>query len=445
MADSPMPTVVAACILTTLSFLTVLSRTLFRLLKHEVFKPDDYLILASTAIYAAYTGTFIVAAYHGTNNSQTDVMGLKDDQIKYVVVGSRSLLLSRLFYMSYLWALKGCLLIYCYLRLPLRTKEILRIKIVAGTLVGSWIACMISFFSECEPTRLYWQITNNPPLCARAIGAVITTEATNILTDLILMAIPLPILLRPIPPRQELIRLCALYAGGILLIIIASTRVVAVLTNLLDQHLLLWGQIECFLASAVVNAPVLHGIYRHGCNHIRIWEFGDDHCAQDDELADEEATRGSISILQQIEEQHLVEEQQVKHTQGEEEPEQPHNEAQKSPPQGVEHKPTRLSATRASIQNSISAATVIVKRLSEKVRMSFDIGGIEVRSELVQEMKHETPAAPGPGEEGPSGFDIYSGPPPLQMAHVSTKASGGEGPRPKPHRLPRLDAYERHK
>jgi len=55
-------------------------------------------------------------------------MGLKDDQIKYgidffdkvraklqsadlcsVVVGSRSLLLSRLFYMSYLWALKGCL------------------------------------------------------------------------------------------------------------------------------------------------------------------------------------------------------------------------------------------------------------------------------------------------------------------------------------------------
>jgi hypothetical protein len=106
--------------------------------------------------------------------------------------------------------------------------------------------------------------------------------------------------------------------------------------------------------TAVVNAPVLHGIYRHGCNHIRIWEFGDDHCAQDDGLADEEAIRGSISIIQQSEEQHLAEEQQFKHTRGEEEPEQPHNEAHKPPPQGIKHKPTRLSATRASIRNSVS-------------------------------------------------------------------------------------------
>jgi hypothetical protein len=77
--------------------------------------------------------------------------------------------------------------------------------------------------------------------------------------------------------------------------------------------------------------------------------------------------------------------------------------------------------------------------------MRFDIGGIEVRSEIVQEMKYETLAAPGPGEEDPSGFDIYSGPPPRQIAHVSTKASGGKGSRPKSHRFPRLNAYERHK
>jgi len=64
MADSPMPTVDAAYLLTLLSFLIILSRTLFRRLKHEAFKPDDYLMLASTAIYAAYTGTFIVAVRH---------------------------------------------------------------------------------------------------------------------------------------------------------------------------------------------------------------------------------------------------------------------------------------------------------------------------------------------------------------------------------------------
>jgi hypothetical protein len=61
MADSVTPLVDAAYVLTILSCLIILARTLFRRLKHEAFKPDDYLMLASTAIYAAYTGTFIVA------------------------------------------------------------------------------------------------------------------------------------------------------------------------------------------------------------------------------------------------------------------------------------------------------------------------------------------------------------------------------------------------
>jgi hypothetical protein len=61
MADSVAPLVDAAYVLTILSCLIILARTLFRRLKHEAFKPDDYLMLASTAIYAAYTGTFIVA------------------------------------------------------------------------------------------------------------------------------------------------------------------------------------------------------------------------------------------------------------------------------------------------------------------------------------------------------------------------------------------------
>ncbi|KAF4622739.1 hypothetical protein G7Y89_g14286 [Cudoniella acicularis] len=72
------------------------------------FKHDDYLMLASTILYAAYTGTFIVAAFHGTNISQTNLnlREWKQDQIQYVVLGSQSLILSRIFYMSYLRTLQ---------------------------------------------------------------------------------------------------------------------------------------------------------------------------------------------------------------------------------------------------------------------------------------------------------------------------------------------------
>jgi hypothetical protein len=77
MADSPMPAVVAAYLLTALSFLIVLSRMLFRLLKHEEFKLDDYFISASTAIYAAYTGTFIVAVSCWGPAIRTESPGLR--------------------------------------------------------------------------------------------------------------------------------------------------------------------------------------------------------------------------------------------------------------------------------------------------------------------------------------------------------------------------------
>jgi uncharacterized membrane protein len=65
MADSVTPLVEAAYALTVLSCLIILSRILFRRLKHEAFKPDDYLMLASTVLYAAYTGTFIVGVSLG--------------------------------------------------------------------------------------------------------------------------------------------------------------------------------------------------------------------------------------------------------------------------------------------------------------------------------------------------------------------------------------------
>jgi hypothetical protein len=68
-----------------------------------------------------------------------------------------------------------------------------------------------------------------------------------------------------------------------------------------------------------------------------------------------------------------------------------------------------------------------------------------MRRELVQEIKHEAPAPAGHLEEDPSGFDIYTGRPPLQLAHVSTQAFGGEGPQPKHLRHSRFTALRRKK
>jgi hypothetical protein len=61
MADPATGVVGAAYFLTAASFTVILSRILFRRLKHEAFKPDDYLMLSATVLYAIYTAAFIVA------------------------------------------------------------------------------------------------------------------------------------------------------------------------------------------------------------------------------------------------------------------------------------------------------------------------------------------------------------------------------------------------
>ena len=61
MADSAISVVAAAYTLTALSFLIILTRILLRILIHERFKYDDYLMLFSTALYGAFTASFIVA------------------------------------------------------------------------------------------------------------------------------------------------------------------------------------------------------------------------------------------------------------------------------------------------------------------------------------------------------------------------------------------------
>ena len=89
----------------------------------------------------------------------------------------------------------------------------------------------------------------------------------------------------------------------------------------------------------------------------------------------------------------------------------------------------------------IAVAAATVKRVSNQVRSSLDIGGIEIRKELEQEVKHDV-IAPAPDvEEDAMGFDIYTGPPPLQLAHVSTQISSSEmGWKPRHNHHPRLPA-----
>lgn len=129
------------------------------------------------------------------------------------------------------------------------------------------------------------------------IGAVYCLGLTNIITDLLLMSIPIRIIIRSKLAMKTKLELAAVFALGIFVVIASMLRMIIVLTHWTQQNKLLWGQIECFTATIVANAPVLHGLWRHGFSHIRRLKFGKtDECPPEYSVAVRQPTPAHDSI-----------------------------------------------------------------------------------------------------------------------------------------------------
>lgn len=64
------------------------------------------------------------------------------------------------------------------------------------SLVVSFVGVCLSELIECRPFSHYWQVAPDPgPACRQAYGQLFTMGAFNILTDLILIALPLPLII----------------------------------------------------------------------------------------------------------------------------------------------------------------------------------------------------------------------------------------------------------
>ncbi|KAH6684546.1 hypothetical protein B0J14DRAFT_646453 [Halenospora varia] len=246
--------------LTGVSFLIILSRMLLRRIKHEAYLIDDFVMLASLGLYAVFTAVSPIAYYNGTSIAAVDPGQLSPGQIRDVVLGSQFILVGRPVLLSYLWTMKACILIF-YTRITDRIIEVAIIRI-AGVSVGlTWLACMFSFFLECNPLPLAWQVLPEVPECAQAVSSTPCLRSS-----------------------RTILQIIPVFLGALFVIAIIATRIVIVTTISSNPahwqpNLLIWGQVECFSMTCVANAPILYRLWRHGFNHIRKGKFGMDACS----------------------------------------------------------------------------------------------------------------------------------------------------------------------
>ncbi|KAL7915345.1 hypothetical protein GGI35DRAFT_436665 [Trichoderma velutinum] len=221
---------------------------------------DDY--FAVIAIFF-WTGELCMLELIGQYGSITGIsdeiaLSLTPEDTRRIVVGSKCLFAGWILYVTMIWCLKSCMLfLFRRLTLDLRQKQL--VNITSGVCIAGYVSTVIVMLTKCLPIHKNWQVYPYPgDACALNIPNYLALVVTNVTTDLMILAIPLPLLWRVQMPLIRKI-VCALWlCMGIFIIIATLLRCILCLKDVSSINLgTIWSIRETFVAIIAVNAPIL--------------------------------------------------------------------------------------------------------------------------------------------------------------------------------------------
>ncbi|KAF1944973.1 hypothetical protein EJ02DRAFT_478907 [Clathrospora elynae] len=235
---------------------------------------DDYLMVFAGILYVFETlaAHMIVAQWlGGANNSFTPEKraSLKpsDQEWKFAVLGSKAHIFGWFMYTGIIWTLKSCWTIY-YSRMTdgISTMDV-RIKL-AWVLNGTtYMAALCMILFNCWPLHRQWQIYPDPGgNCYPGASKLNVTFITviNIVTDLFLMAIPIPIIYHARLSLKRKISLFLLFSGGHVVIVFSLLRCVVLVTvsPTTSSKAGPWSVRESFVAVLISNLPMVFPLFK---------------------------------------------------------------------------------------------------------------------------------------------------------------------------------------
>lgn len=131
-------------------------------------------------------------------------------------------------------------------------------------LASTLLAVVIATLAECQPFNHYWQVIPDPgPTCRTGYVNVITMGTCDVITDLLLVAFPVPIILMSQMPLKRRLGLSILFCLSLILVGITSYRVPSVIRHKgSQQYRSLLASLEILAATAVSNVLVIGSFVR---------------------------------------------------------------------------------------------------------------------------------------------------------------------------------------
>ncbi|KAI9688028.1 MAG: hypothetical protein M1820_010316 [Bogoriella megaspora] len=270
------PTLLYSWWTTMFSLTIILFRLTGRYVRTEcLFREDKMMALSIIPLLIRMALVHVILLY-GTNN--VDTVGLTMEQIHKREIGARLVLASRIFYALFIWTAKFTVLEFLKrmtTNMWHKSNESI-LKFIRIFLVITFLLTVIADLAECQPFTHYWQVVPDPgPKCRQGYAQLLTMGIADIITDVLLVAFPVPIIIRSAMRLKRKISLVLLFSLSVILIVITAYRMPAVIQHQgRQQYRTVWASSEMLAAAAVSNALVLGSFIRdRGVKKVK-YKFG---------------------------------------------------------------------------------------------------------------------------------------------------------------------------
>lgn len=184
-----------------------------------------------------------------------EISSLTTESIDERIVGSKLVIVVEQLWCAVIWGCKACLLLL-YSGLTSGLKQNMVVKGVAIYVGFTYVLMEILFFAAwCRPFYNYWSVPAANPQCSTYHDHLIANLIFNASSDVMMLCIPIPILLRAKLPLRKKIILCGVFSLGIFVILSAVLSKYYSFSKPYGFEWIYWYVREASVAVLVANIP----------------------------------------------------------------------------------------------------------------------------------------------------------------------------------------------
>ncbi|KAJ5199460.1 hypothetical protein N7491_011335 [Penicillium cf. griseofulvum] len=227
---------------------------------------DDAFAVTGMIFWTMLTVIIYLLGLYGNNiglNEQTAML-VPDSKMADMILGSKLAFMNWIWYICYIWCLKGVLLCL-YWKLTQGTWHRHLVTAASAFCLITWLICLLTHIGLCSPVEKNWQIKPYPgDNCTLRGPLYIVIAVFNVMSDACIILIPIPILAKLQVPLQRKIILVVMFSSGIFIMICTILRAYYSLSSITNLGTALgWADRECFVAAIVVSLPGIKPLFRN--------------------------------------------------------------------------------------------------------------------------------------------------------------------------------------